>query len=189
MKDVLRQHIIKRLGRDIDNIEIVLDCFSEQSIKRNSMLLEQGTICKNVYFVVKGCLQVFVYDNDMNETTRDIVSEGNWCSELMSFGKQIPASENIKAIEHTQVVAIHKNDFDKLINDIPQFDKVYKQILETSYANSVYRINSFVSMTALERVKWMHTNRSDVMTRVSSKIIASYLGIHKDVYSRLKAKL
>lgn len=189
MKDVHRQHIIKRLGRDIDNIEIVLDCFSEQTIKRNSMLLEQGTICKNVYFVVKGCLQVFVYDNDMNETTRDIVTEGNWCTELMSFGKGVPSTENIKAVENTDLLYITKEDFQRLITTIPQFDKVYKQILETSYANSVYRINSFVSMTALERVKWMHTNRSDVMTRVSSKIIASYLGIHKDVYSRLKAKL
>jgi hypothetical protein len=27
------------------------------------------------------------------------------------------------------------------------------------------------------------------MTRLSSKLIASYLGINKDVYSRLKAKL
>ncbi len=46
------------------------------------MLLAQGETCKYVYFIATGCLQVFVYDKDMNETTRDIMafiidSEGN----------------------------------------------------------------------------------------------------------------
>lgn len=189
MKEVLRQHIIKRLGRDIENIETVLDCFSEISIKRNSMLLEQGAVCKRVYFVAKGFLQVFVYDKEMNETTRDIVIEGNWCSELMSFGKGVPSTENIKAVENTDLLYITKEDFQRLITTIPQFDIVYKQILEASYANSVYRINSFVSLSALERIQWLMQNRPTLMTRVSSKLIASYLGIHKDVFSRLKAKL
>jgi hypothetical protein len=32
-------------------------------------------------------------------------------------------------------------------------------------------------------------NRPNLMTRFSSKLIASYLGINKDVFSRLKGKL
>ena len=76
-----------------------------------------------------------------------------------------------------------------MMQTIPQFDKVYKQILETSYANSVYRINTFVSLSALDRIKWLMEKRPKLMTRVSSKLIASYLGINKDVFSRLKAKL
>jgi hypothetical protein len=35
----------------------------------------------------------------MNETTRDIVIEENWCSELISFGSGKPASENIRTVE------------------------------------------------------------------------------------------
>jgi hypothetical protein len=72
---------------------------------------------------------------------------------------------------------------------VPQFDKVYKQILETSYANSVYRINTLVSLSALDRIKWLMDFRPKLMTRVSSKLIASYLGINKDVFSRLKSRL
>ena len=72
---------------------------------------------------------------------------------------------------------------------VPQFSKMYKQILENSYANSVYRINTFVALSALERIKWLMDSRPALMTRVSSKLIASYLGINKDVFSRLKSKL
>jgi hypothetical protein len=71
----------------------------------------------------------------------------------------------------------------------PQFEKMYRQILELSYANSVYRINSFVSMDALERLRWMMDHQPKLFTRLSSKMIASYLGISPETYTRLKGKL
>lgn len=189
MIEVLRNHIINRLGPDVEHIDTVLSNFKHVSLKRNVQLLAQGEICKEVYFVAKGCLQVYVYDKEFNETTRDIVIEDHWCSELLSFGSGKPASENIRTVEPCELFAINREAFQTMMETVPPFDKVYKQILEASYANSVYRINTFVSLTALERIKWLMEYRPTLMTRLSSKLIASYLGINKDVFSRLKAKL
>ncbi|KOY84493.1 Crp/Fnr family transcriptional regulator [bacterium 336/3] len=188
-KEVLRNHIRSRLGNDLDHLDKVLLSFKHISTKRNEQLLHQGEICKYVYFIAKGCLQVYVYDKEFNETTRDIVIEDNWCSELLSFGSGKPATENIRTVEPCELFAIDRQAFQTMMETVPQFDKVYKQILETSYANSVYRINTFVSLTALDRIKWLMEYRPMLMTRLSSKLIASYLGINKDVFSRLKSKL
>lgn len=189
MIEVLRTHITSRLGTDIENLEKVLATFKHIQTKRNEQLLKQGDSCKYVYFIAKGCLQVYIYDKDFNETTRDIVTDNNWCSELVSFGSGSPAAENIRAVEPSELFAIDRKSFQTLMETVPQFDKVYKQILEASYANSVYRINTFVSLTALERIKWLMEYRPTLMIRLSSKLIASYLGINKDVFSRLKSKL
>ena len=189
MIEVLRNHIVKRLGNDIENLELVLSSFNYIKAKRNEPLLQQGEVCKYVYFIAKGCLQVYVYDKDFNETTRDIVIEDNWCSELLSFGSGNPATDNIRAVEPCDLFAIDKLSFKKMMDTVPQFDKVYKQILEASYANSVYRINTFVSLSSLERIKWLMEYRPSLMTRLSSKLLASYLGINKDVFSRLKSQL
>lgn len=189
MLEILRNHITSRLGNDLENLDKVLSTFKHITTKRNEQLLQQGEICKYVYFIAKGCLQVYVHDKDFNETTRDIVIEDNWCSELVSFGSGKPASENIRTIEPCELFAIDRKSFQTMMETVPQFDKVYKQILEASYANSVYRINTFVSLTALERIKWLMEYRPTLMTRLSSKLIASYLGINKDVFSRLKSKL
>ncbi len=189
MIEVLRQHITHRLGKDHDNLDKVLSSFKHMKTKRNEQLLQQGEICKYVYFVAKGCLQVYVHDKDFNETTRDIVIEDHWCSELVSFGSGQPATENIRAIEPCELFAIDREAFQTMMETVPQFDTVYKQILEASYANSVYRINTFVALSALDRIKWLLEYRPTLMTRLSSKLIASYLGINKDVFSRLKAKL
>lgn len=187
--DVLRQHISRRLGKDVAHLDDVLLHFRHIRVKRNVQLLQQGDICRQVYFIAKGCLQVYVYDKDYNETTRDLVTEDNWCSELVSFGSEKPAAENIRTVEPCELFTIDRQSFRRLMETVPQFDKVYRQILEASYANSVYRINTFVSLTALERLKWLMEYRPMLLTRLSGKLIASYLGINKDVFSRLKAKL
>ncbi|OYU80634.1 MAG: Crp/Fnr family transcriptional regulator [Flavobacterium sp. BFFFF1] len=189
MINTLRQHIIARLGDDIENLETVLATFKYVKAKRNEPLLVQGDVCQYVYFIASGCLQVYTLDSDGNETTRDIITEDNWCAELISFGGQLPATENIRAVEPSDLFAIDRQSFALMMETIPQFDKVYKQILEASYANSVYRINTFVSLSALERIKWLMDYRPKLMSRLSSKLIASYLGISQETFSRLKTRL
>lgn len=186
---VLEKHIVARLGKNLENLELVLSKFSYTPVKRNEMLLRQGESCNLVYFVAKGALQVFVSDAEGNETTRDIVIEDNWCSDLISFGSGLPSVENIRTLEPAWLLAIDRSGFQEMVSRVPQFDKVYKQILEASYANSVYRINTLVSMSALDRIKWLMKHRPTLIRRFSSKLIASYLGINKDVFSRLKSKL
>jgi CRP-like cAMP-binding protein len=189
MINILRRHITNRLGNDIAGLDKVLASFKYIETKRNQQILQQGDVCRYVYFIAKGCLQVYVYDSHYNETTRDIITEDNWCSELISFGSGKPATENISTVEPCVLYAIDRQNFQTMMETVPQFDKVYKQILEASYANSVYRINTFVALNALERIQWLMEYRPNLMTRLSSKLIASYLGINKDVFSRLKAKL
>jgi CRP-like cAMP-binding protein len=189
MHDILEHHLLERLGTNTSQLDVVLSKFRPIEAKRGSLLLREGEICRQVYFIAKGCLQVFVFDHEMNENTRDIIIENNWCSELISFGSGKPSTENIRAVEHSQLLAIDQHSFREMMHQVPQFETVYRQILESSYANSVYRINTFVAMSALERIKWMMEVRPTLMTRLSSKLIASYLGISQETFSRLKGRL
>lgn len=189
MYHILKEHIIRRLGSDVNDLDTVLDHFKHISAKRNELLLAEGEVCRYVYFVAKGCLQVYVQDENGDDNTRDIVTEDSWCSELMSFGAQKPAKENIRAIENCELLAIDHYNFGKMMQAVPEFDKVYRQILEQSYANSVYRINTFLALSSLDRIKWLMEHRPALMTRVSGKLIASYLSINKDVFSRLRSQI
>jgi cAMP-binding proteins - catabolite gene activator and regulatory subunit of cAMP-dependent protein kinases len=189
MLETLKQHIEKRLGHHPDELDRVLGSFRSLKISRGEYLLKEGEVCKCVYYIAKGCLQIFICDDTMRETTRDIVIEDNWCSELISFTKALPAVENIRAVEHTEVLAIDRNSFYQLMSSVPAFDLVYRQILEASYANSVHRINTFVSLTALDRIRWLMDHRSNLMNRLPSKLIASYLGISQETFSRLRIQI
>ena len=189
MVEVLKQHLIDRLGKQPDNLDVVLAHFKPVHAKRNELLLTQGNVCRYCYFVAKGCIQVFVYDTAGNESTRDVVFENNWVTELNSFVQQVPAIENLRAIEPTDLLAISYEGFGQMMQTVPQFETVYRQIMELSYANSVFRINSFVAMDATERLQWLAEHRPKILARISNKIVASYLGISPETLSRVKAKL
>lgn len=189
MIDILGQHLKNRLGTEVDQLDFVLSKFKPLTLKRKQVLVVQGEICEYVYYIVKGCLQVYVCDQEMNETTRDLFIEDSWCSELISFRSGEPAVENIRTLEPSQVLCLNRNNFAELMANVPQFDKTYTQILESFYANSVYRISSFVSLSALDRIRWLMQHRPALVGRVSNKILSSYLGINKDVFSRLRSKL
>ena len=189
MHQVLEQHIRAKLGTDTAGLEEVISYFQPLELKRNDYLLREGELCRSCYFIVNGVIQVFTIDAVGNETTRDFILEEHWLMDINSFLQQIPSKEFFRAAEPSQVLHISREHFMDLSARFPQFEKMYRQILELSYANSVYRINSFVSMDALERLRWMMDHQPKLFTRLSSKMIASYLGISPETYTRLKGKL
>lgn len=189
MIEVLKHHITERLGKEPENLHLVTPYFEELITQRGEHLLMQGEICKYVYFIVKGCLQVYVIDKNGSESTREIYVEDQWTTDIFGFQNQVPSSEFIKCAEACKLLRIHYSSFQALSEAVPQFAGIYKQILEVSYNNTVYRVNTLTSMDALERLKWFQENKPKLMSRLSSRLIASYLGISPETMTRLKAKL
>ncbi len=189
MKEKLRQYIIQKFGKTPPNLEKVVACFEELEAKRGTHLLRHGEICKHVYFVVKGCLQVYVLDKRGNESTRSFYFEEGWATDIFGFQNQKPSSENVKCVEPSQLLKIHYSDFQELSKEVPHFAALYSELLESSYTSTVYRVNTLTAMNSLERVQWLMENKPIIMKRLPSKLVASYLGITPETLTRLKPKL
>jgi CRP-like cAMP-binding protein len=189
MTEILEKYIIERIGKRPENLDLVLPHFEPLKVKRGTPLLRQDEICKYVYFIVKGCLQVYVLDKSGNESTRSFYFENGWVTDIFGFKNQTPSSEFIKCVEPCQLLRIHHEPFQLLCREVPQFDALYKEILEASYNNTVYRVNTLTSLNALERIQWLMETKPLIMSRLSSKLVASYLGISPETLTRLKSKL
>ena len=189
MIDKLREHITQRLGNEPDNLDLVIPHFQEITVKRGTHLLRQGEPPRFVYFIIEGLLQVYVVDKNGKESTREIYIEDQWVTDIFGFQNQLPSSEFIKCVEPCRLLRIGHTSFQKLSQDIPQFAAIYRQILEVSYNNTVYRVNTLTAMDGLEKIKWFQEHKPKLRTRISSKLIASYLGISPETMTRLKAKL
>ena len=84
---------------------------------------------------------------------------------------------------------ISRADFYFLVNTIPEFARIYTEILELGFINAQKRIYSFQGSDALEKVQWIIKNQPQLLQRVSNKMVASYLGISASTLSRIKARL
>ena len=87
----LKNDIIKMAGEHPEHLEYVLSKFVEQKFKRGEYLFVAGQVCRSVYFVQSGLLQVLYLSSDGVEKTADIVTGNNWFSDIDSFKNGIPS--------------------------------------------------------------------------------------------------
>ena len=185
----LEKYFKDRTEIDEETFSKISTCFKPIKTKINEIILQKGEVCKKYYFVNKGCLRLFTINNDGNEGTRYFAFEGAFGTALPSLIEQTPAFEYIQTVEKSELLEISRDDFYKLVDTIPQFAFVYRQILEVSFISAQKRIYGFQGLNALEKVKWLKQYNPKILSRISNKMVASFLGITASTLSRIKSQL
>jgi len=75
MKEELEKFIVSKLGKRPENIEMVLEAFTQIRTKKNEILVEEGEVCKKCYFIIEGCLKVITYNVNGDENTTNLAFE------------------------------------------------------------------------------------------------------------------
>lgn len=189
MHEKLQQYFKNRTVIDEPILAQICSHFTLQKTKRNQILLREGEICKDYYFVNKGCLRLFTYNSEGIETTRYFAFEGAFGTALPSLIQQTPAFEFIQTIEQSELLKISRENFFHLVDTVPQVSRVYRQILEMGFITAQKRIYGFQGFDAMEKVRWVMNYQPDFLLRVSNKMAASYLGLTPSTLSRIKSKL
>ena len=189
MYEQLGHYFKSRTSIDKLTLEHIFSHFKFLNTKRNEMLLVEGEVCKHYYFVNKGCLRLFSINKDGVEGTRYFAFEGAFGTALPSLIEQTPAFEFVQTIEKSELLAISRDSFFHLVDTVPQFAFVYRQILEVSFISAQKRIYGFQGLDALEKVKWVMNYNPKLLARVSNKMAASFLGLTPATLSRLKPKV
>ncbi len=189
MYSTLEKFIKSKSEIDSKTLQEIISYFKLIKTKRNEILLNYDQICKEYYFINKGCIRLFTADKDGNESSRYFAFEGNFATALPSFIDQKPAEEYLQTIENSELLCISRADFYYLVNTVPQFAKIYTEILELGFIVAQKRIYGFQGFDALAKVKWLIQYQPQLLLRVTNKMVASYLGISPSTLSRIKSKL
>lgn len=185
----LEKYLKARTEIDDETQSYISSYFKLKKTKRNEFLLKEGEICKHFYFVNKGCIRLFSVNKEGEEATRYFHFEDTFGTALSSFINQKPAFEFMQTIEPSELLVITHADYFHLVETVPQFGFVYKEILELAYIRSQERIYCFQGLDAIEKVRWALNNQTKLLTRLSNKMVASYLGLTPQTLSRLKSKV
>ena len=176
---------------DIDYASFSQFChyFKPKKAKKSEFLLMEGDVCRFNIFVTRGCIRIYSITDEGQELTRYFAFEGKFGTALTSLIEQKPSFEFVQAVENAELLIISRQDFFHLVDTVPPVNFVYRDILEMAYITSQKRIYDFQGQPALERLKWLMAYQPDILSRLSSKVIASYLGVTPYTLSRLKAEL
>ena len=170
-------------------LEQITACFKPIKTTRNEMLCNIGQVCKYFYFIKKGCLRMYEIDDKGNEVTGYFALEDSIISAITSFILQKPSRDCLVSLEASELLMISHNDFYKLVNTVPPFANVYHKFMEFAFIHSQMRIYSFLGMEGIDKIRWVMEHEPKLLSRISSKAVASYLGMTNSTLSKLRAKL
>lgn len=161
----------------------------ERKIKRKQIILSEDEICKHYTFVAEGCFRVFQVDRKGIEHNLQFAAENDWIMIIDSFYSEKKSKVNIEAVEPSAILQIKRPDVIYFLRTYPKFERNFRVIMETKFAELENRLLQMISSTAEERyLSFLHQYPS-LSQRLPNTQIASYLGITPEFLSKIRKKI
>jgi len=186
MFQLLKKYIQSNVPVGADQLDNIVNLFKPKSVKRNAVLLSEGEVCKELYFVNKGCIRTYYINGQGKERTRYIAFNGIVVTSLASFITQKPSLEFVDALEDSELLCISRYNFYQLVDESVEWANFYRKLLEHAYSYQNKRIENLVMLTAKERYDDILKNHPEHIRRLPNHILASYLDMSQETLSRLK---
>ena len=183
------KHLLKNLADfDEQQLDKVVQCFKPKFVKRNTIILNEGEVCKEFYYIHSGCLRTYFITKQGHEKTRYVMLECSIGTALTSFIDQKPSFEFIDSLEDTEFFALSHKDFYRLNLELIRWKEFYQKILEMAYSFQNKSFENLVTLSAKQRFDKVLNENPILIQRLSNKVLASYLDIAQETLSRLKSK-
>ena len=166
--------------------KVLIEICNELHFKKGAVIQEIGHTCKTLYFVKNGCVRIYYFKEDI-DITESFEFENAFVARAESLFTGKPSLKAIQAIEDTTLIGIDSAKLFQLFDSYPDLERLFRKIIETSYVNTVNRIESLQFNTAEERYFNLLKDHKNILKRIPLKFIASYLGITPVSLSRIRA--
>lgn len=184
--DVLSSYLQNHFQFNDDELDDLAKNFEQKTVRKNEILLNAGDICNDLYFVANGLLRTFHTNSNGTDFTRLIVEEQQFCTILLSFQEKIASPANIQALENGCILKISRQNFLKFLEKSEKAKQIYTKILEDFQNFQIRRIEFLTQYSPQEKTEIFLKENPSLTERLTDKVIASYLQITPETYSRCK---
>jgi CRP-like cAMP-binding protein len=163
------------------------DKINIRKVVKGDILISEGKICNQLFFIKKGFLRGFHYHNG-REITSWFGFENDFASSTYSFVSRKPGVETVEAIENSILYVITYDDLNDIYSKFPEFNYVGRLLTEKYYVDLMERTLCLQFQTAKESYEQLIAIQPHILQRASLGNIASYLGISQETLSRIRTK-
>jgi CRP-like cAMP-binding protein len=187
MKNEIVKYLSKYMSISKELEEAIIESAFIKSYKKGTILLKEGDISNECYFIIKGCIRSF-YIKDGEEKTTEFYTEEQAVTPS-AYGQKIPSEYYLECIEDT-IVGIGTPDLEtKMYQKFPQLVALNQAIGEAIMAKQQIEFAEFKMASPEERYLALLKNRPDIIQKAPQHQIASYLGIKPESLSRIRKRL
>lgn len=161
---------------------------SIRTFEKGTVLLEQGQIAQECYFVLEGCVRQWRIE-DGTEKTTFFYTEEQWVDSFESNINQVPSEYYFSCVEESVLVLGNQDKGDELLKQFPNFETIYRKILEKDLSHQQQMMASYITDSPEQRYLKLLENRPELIQRVPQYQLASYLGVQPESLSRIKKRI
>lgn len=160
----------------------------KKKLRKGEILLNIGQVETKTSLVLKGFIHQYVIIEE-NLFTIDFSLEGMSFNNFTSYMENSPSNQVQEAITDTEILYFEKNDIEKLLLENHSFSYIYTKLFEQVHLEREKRSLLLQHKNASKKYELFLDTISKSKTfleQVPQKLIANYLGITPETYSRVK---
>lgn len=184
-RDVARELARRYSTMTHEELDMLESILVPMKFQKNEMILAEGQICTNIYWVAKGLIRQFYYKNG-KELTEYMAAENHICMCIESLFKEEPTRLQMMAIEPTILFALPKDALEQASIKSVNIQMLYRKILEESLILSQVHADMLRFESAQERYAKLVKRCPQLVLRAPLVYIASYLQMTPETLSRVR---
>lgn len=160
-----------------------------QAFEKGHLLQEQGQPIEKCYFVLRGLVRQFHYDEEGNEVTSNFFTEEQ--SVVVYSGKNGEGCSPfyLECLEPCVLVVGDLSTEMASYEENPVLEGMTRKMLENDLGVLQERYTRFISSTPEERYRTLLEENPSLVQRVAQHQLASYLGVTPESLSRIKKRV
>lgn len=171
-----------------EDLAVLAGCIRRRELKKGEIILQQGQVCRSMYFVKSGYLRTW-YNKDGVPINTNFTFEGGFTSILKSFKSRTPSEYTIEAGENAVVSVLEWDKIREGAIDRPYIASFMRRIALRLLLAAEEHGELFKIYTPAERYHFIEKNNPRLLQRVSLSQLASYLGVTRETLSRIRSKV
>ena len=185
-RDIARELARKYSTMTHDELDLLESILVPMKFAKGAVVLNEGEVCKNIYYIDKGLLRQFYYKND-KELTEHLGVENTIVMCIESLFREEPTHLLVEALEPTIIYALPKQRLEQVALHNVNIQILYRKILEESLILSQVHADLVRFESAQDRYKKLCKLMPQVVLRAPLVYIASYLQMTPETLSRVRA--
>ena len=173
--------------KDLHIVEKLVSLMFIKKYKKKEYLLREGEVCKEIFYVQKGLLRVYII-NEGKEVNTWFVKEGDFITSISSYHKQQPSEHYIDALEDCEIITIKKTTLDFIMKNNHKAALFANNELFNKLCDYQEQASALRFMSAENRYSYLFEKQAAIFSRLSQKHLASFLGVDTTYLSKIISK-
>lgn len=184
-RDIARELARKYSTMTHVELDVMEDLLVPMKFKKNEQILNEGEICRNIYYVHQGLIRQYYHKNG-KELTEHLGVEGTIFMCIESLFKEEPTQLMVETLEPSIIYALPKAKLEMVALHNVNIQILYRKILEESLILSQIHADLVRFESAQDRYKKMCKLNPEVIKRTPLIHVASYLQMSPETLSRVR---